>query len=255
MISLREQWGIGGTTIGAWLSNPSAISAELAARIGFDYVCVDNQHGAVDYQASIGMIQAVLLGGSRPLARAPWNEPGSIAKLLDAGAEGVIVPMVNSASEAVAVVRACRYPPAGGRSFGPTIVGMRHDDYLSHAKENIAVIPMIETAEAISNLDAIVAVPGIDAVYVGPADLSVSLGLAPRNNDGEATFDDALVTIVAACRGAGVVPGIHTTAALVPRRLEQGFRMLTVSTDLVAMRSAMADDLAIARRGSATFSV
>ena len=253
MISLREQWGIGGTTIGAWLSNPSAISAELAARIGFDYVCVDNQHGAVDYQASIGMIQSVLLGGSRPLARAPWNEPGSIAKLLDAGAEGVIVPMVNSASEAVAVVRACRYPPAGARSFGPTIVGMRHDDYLSHAKENIAVIPMIETAEAISNLDAIVAVPGIDAVYVGPADLSVSLGLAPRNNDGEATFDDALVTIVAACRGAGVVPGIHTTAALVPRRLEQGFRMLTVSTDLVAMRSAMADDLAIARRGSRPF--
>ena len=133
MTSLRERWAAGGTTIGAWLSNPSPVSAELAARIGFDFVCVDNLHGALDYQSSVGMIQSVLLGGSSPLARAPWNEPGSIAKLLDAGAEGVIVPMVNSTSDAKAVVRSCRYPPAGARSYGPTIVGMRHDDYLSHS--------------------------------------------------------------------------------------------------------------------------
>ena len=247
MTTLRTEWANGASTMGAWLSIPSTLSAEIAARAGFDYVCLDNQHGALDYHISVGMVQAVLLGGSRPIVRAPWNEPGIIAKLLDAGAEAVIVPMVNTPDEASAVVRACRYPPHGTRSYGPTIVGIRRPDYHSWSHANIAVIPMIETAEAISNVDAILAVAGIDAVYVGPADLSVSLGLPPRNNDGDAAFDDALATIVAACRKAGVVPGIHTTAALVERRLEQGFRMLTVSTDVVAMRSALTDDLAMAR--------
>ncbi len=106
---------------------------------------------------------------------------------------------------------------------------------------------MIETVEAISNLDDILAVPGIDAIYVGPADLSITLGLKPGNNDGDSTFDDALATIVAGCRKAGVVPGIHATAALVERRLEQGFRMITVTSDTLAMRSSLVADLATAR--------
>ena len=247
MTTLRSQWSSGDSTIGAWLSIPSAVSAELAARTGFDYVCLDNQHGALDYQVSIAMIQAVLLGGSRPVVRTPWNEPGIIAKFLDAGAEGIIVPMVNTSDDAGAVVRSCRYPPHGTRSYGPTLVGMRHDDYFAWSNHNVAVIPMIETAQAIANLDSILAVPGVNAIYVGPADLSVSLGLPPRNNDGESVFDEALLAIVKGCRDAGVVPGIHTTAALVARRLDQGFRMVTVSADVPALRNAFADDLRAAR--------
>ena len=247
MTTLRSHWSRNEATIGAWLSIPSIVSAELAARTGFDYVCLDNQHGALDYQVSVAMIQAVLLGGSRPIVRTSWNEPGTIAKFLDAGAEGIIVPMVNTADEADAVVRSCRYPPHGTRSYGPTLVGMRHDDYFAWSNDSVAVIPMIETVRAIANLDAILAVPSVDAIYVGPADLSVSLGLPPRNNDGHPAFDEALATIAEGCRNAGVVAGIHASAALVARRLEQGFRMVTVTADVTALRQALVEDLSTSR--------
>ena len=149
--------------------------------------------------------------------------------------------------EAQAVVRAGRYAPMGARSFGPVVAGMRRANHFEWSTDGIAIIPMIETVEAIANLDGILAVPGIDAIYVGPADLSITLGLKPGNNDGESKFDDALQTIVAACRKAGIVPGIHATAALVERRLEQGFRMITVTSDTLALKGSLTADLAIAR--------
>jgi 4-hydroxy-2-oxoheptanedioate aldolase len=247
MESLRSHWNEGRHTLGVWLTIPSVVSAEAAARVGFDYVCLDNQHGVLDYQQSVAMAQAIVLGGGTPIARVPWNEPGIIGKMLDAGIEGVIVPMVNSAAEAQAVVRAGRYPPLGSRSFGPVIAGMRRPDHFNWSTDGIAIIPMIETVEAVTHLDEILAVPGIDAVYVGPADLSVSLGLPPQANDDRSEFTEALLTIVAGCRNAGVVPGIHATAALIERRLEQGFRMITVTSDLLALRGSLAADLAVAR--------
>jgi 4-hydroxy-2-oxoheptanedioate aldolase len=210
-------------------------------------VCIDNQHVVNDYQTTVAMAQAVVLGGGTPICRVPWNEPGIIGKMLDAGIEGIIVPMVNSVAEAQAVVRAGRYAPIGARSFGPVIAGMRRSNHFDWAGDGIALIPMIETVEAISNLDDILAVPGIDAVYVGPADLSITLGLKPGNNDGEAKFDDALATIVKGCQNAGIVPGIHATAALVEKRLEQGFRMITVTSDALAMRGSLVADLETAR--------
>lgn len=249
MVSLREQWVAGRTTMGGWLSVPSPVSAEAAARVGFDYVCIDTQHGAVGYETAIGMLQALALGNGAPVVRVPWNEPGTIGKMLDAGAEGIIVPMVNSAAEAEAVVRACRYAPGGSRSWGPALAGMRRDDYHGWATANIAVIPMIETVEALDHLDEILATPGVDAVYVGPADLSVSLGLSPGNHDEHPEFREALGAIVAACRKAGVVAGIHASGALAARRLEQGFHMVTVASDLHAIRSGMAGELALARGG------
>ena len=215
--------------------------------MGFDYVCADNQHGAMDYQATVGIVQAVLLGGSRPIARVPWNEPGVIGKMFDAGCEGVVVPMVNTVAEAEAVVHASRYPPLGERSFGPVMASMRAADYSTTANDQLVVIPMIETAQAVRNIDDILAVPGIDAIYVGPADLSLSLGLPPGNNDDREEFTEALLTIAAACRRAGVVPGIHSTGALAERRLQQGFQMITVSGDMLAMRTRMAEELAEAR--------
>ncbi len=226
---------------------PSSVAAEAVAGEGFDYVCVDAQHGAIDYQATVALLQGIALGGSNPVVRVPWNEPGVIAKMLDAGAHGVIVPMVNTVAEAEAVVRACRYAPIGARSYGPTVVGLRHDDYVAWAAENVAVIAMIETAEAVRNVDDILAVPGIDAIYVGPADLSLTLGLPPRNNDDSPVFNEALQRIVAACRNRGVVPGAHCVGGVARRRAEQGFRLLTVSSDIAAMRHAMAADLRDAR--------
>ncbi len=244
---LRELWSDQQPTLGAWLSIASTASAEAAARVGFDYVCADNQHGAVDYQATVGMVQGVLVGGSRPIVRVPWNEPGIIGKMLDAGAEGVVVPMVNTVAEAEAVVRACRYPPLGARSYGPVLAGLRADTYAADANETVAVIPMIETVQAVRNIDDILAVPGVDAIYVGPADLSLSLGLPPGNNDDRAEFTEALLTITAACRRAGVVPGIHSSGALAELRLAQGFQMISVSADLLAMRARMGEELAQAR--------
>jgi 4-hydroxy-2-oxoheptanedioate aldolase len=245
--TLRDRWAAGDVTLGAWLTVPSPVTAEATARVGFDYVCVDTQHGATDYQMAVYMIQAVILGGSRPIVRVPWNEPGVIGKMLDAGATGVVVPMVNTASQAEAVVRAGRYPPLGERSFGPVMVGMRSPDYAAEANNRVAVIPMIETVEALSNLDDILAVPGLDAIYVGPADLSLSLGLPPGNNDGRPDFDDALDRIVGACRKAAVVAGIHASGALAERRVGQGFTLVTVASDLLAMRTRLAGELAEAR--------
>jgi 4-hydroxy-2-oxoheptanedioate aldolase len=246
-MSLRERWTAGDETLGLWLSIPDPSIAEIAAGQPVDYVCVDTQHGVIGYESSVGLIQAIGLAGGTPIVRVPWNEQGIIGKTLDAGAHGVIVPMVNTREQAEAVVRSVRYAPDGARSWGPVIAGGRHANYRSWAREHIAVIPMIETVEAISNLDDILSVPGIDAIYVGPADLSLTLGLEPRNNDGADAFDGALATIVAACGRHDVVPGIHSTGALVPRRREQGFRMITVTSDGLAVRAGFASELAATR--------
>jgi 4-hydroxy-2-oxoheptanedioate aldolase len=250
MSSLRDLWRSGATTLGGWLSVPSTVTAEAVARSGLDYVCIDTQHGAVEYSDAVPMIQAILLGGSRPIVRVPWNEPGIIGKMLDAGAQGVVVPMVNSVEEAEAVVRACRYAPDGARSFGPTMAAQRVEgDYVAWAREHVAVIPMIETTQAVAALDDILAVEGIDAVYVGPADLSLTLGLPPGNNDDEPTFMTALGDVASACARAGVVAGIHSTGALTPKRVESGFRMVTVTADIVAIRIGLAQEMYKARVG------
>ena len=246
--ALKALWKTGAAAHGAWLSIPSAISAEVVARTGFDYVCVDLQHGLVGYEAAVHMLQAIDLGAGAPVVRVPWNEPGVIGRMLDAGAMSLIVPMVNSPAEARAAVSACRYAPEGTRSFGP-LRGFLRDGarYYGTANAEIACIPMIETAQAVANLDAILDVPGIDAVYVGPADLSITLGLPPGNNDDRPEFVAALEKVVAACRARGIVPGIHATAALAGRRREMGFRMITVSADQIALGDGMRAELKQAR--------
>ncbi|MFQ5558731.1 MAG: HpcH/HpaI aldolase/citrate lyase family protein, partial [Acidimicrobiales bacterium] len=194
------------------------------------------------------LLQAVNLGDATPVVRVPWHEPGIIGKSLDAGARAIIVPMVNSRTEAAAAVRACRYAPAGSRSFGP-IRATRQEgaDYYRHANDDVVVIPMIETAKAVADLDDILSVPGVDAIYVGPADLSVSLGLPPGNNDDEPAFVEAYETIVKGCRDHGVVPGCHASAELCARRTEQGFRMITITSDALALARATGEDVAMAR--------
>ncbi|MFQ5381618.1 MAG: HpcH/HpaI aldolase/citrate lyase family protein [Dehalococcoidia bacterium] len=243
------KWKAGEPTFGCWLAIPSSFSAEVMARQGFDYVCIDMQHGIADYQVAVTMLQAISQTDSMPFVRVPWNEPGIIGRMLDAGAMGVVIPMVNSVEEAERAVGACRYAPSGYRSFGPVRAGFYAGaDYFAHANEQVACIPMIETRQAIAGIDDILGVPGIDAVYVGPADLSITLGLRPAmDNEGE--FKTALETIVSACGRHGVTPGIHASAQLAEKRTDGGFKMITVSSDTGALASGAASDIRLARGG------
>jgi 4-hydroxy-2-oxoheptanedioate aldolase len=240
----KRAWREGRTTYGAWLQLPDSFASEAMAHQGFDWVCIDMQHGAVDYQTALGMLQAISTTDTIPFVRVPWNEPGIIGKMLDAGAYGVVIPMVNSHAEAEAAVGACLYQPAGYRSFGPVRAAYYGGaDYAGHANDEIACIPMIETKPAIEQLDDILSVPGIAAVYVGPADLSLTLGLPPGMDNDAPEFDEALKTIVDSCARHGITPGIHSNASLAAKRAAQGFKMITVSSDLGAMARGAAQDL------------
>lgn len=246
----KAMWREGKVTHGAWLSIPSPISAEAMAHQGFDWLCIDMQHGLIDYQVAVAMLQAINTTDTIPFVRVPWNEPGIIGKMLDAGALGVIIPMVNSVEEARAAVAACRYYPDGARSFGPTRLGYAYGtDYFANANAEVACIPMIETGRAVEQLDEILLVPGIDAVYVGPADLSITLGQQPRM-DNEGAFEEARLKIARACSARGITPGIHASAELAEKHAAAGYRMITVSSDLGAMTQGTAADLRHVKGGA-----
>jgi 4-hydroxy-2-oxoheptanedioate aldolase len=249
---LKRKWAEGATTLGAWISMREPLVAEVAGNAGFDYVCVDMQHGLSDLHDTVAALQALAGGAAAPLVRVPWNEPGIIGRALDLGALGVVIPMVNNRADAEAAVAACRYAPLGGRSFGPTVALQRFGPtYYDRANRDIACIPMIETVEALGNLDEILSVPGVDAAYIGPADLSISLGLPPRQDQDDERFQQALAAVVAACNRHGVVPGVHANAGIATTREQQGFRMITVTADLVAAVSALRADLAATRPAAA----
>jgi len=249
--TVKSKWRAGEVTHGAWLSIPSSFSAEVMAHQGYDWLCIDMQHGVIDYQVAVTMLQAIGATETIPFVRVPWNEFGIIGKMLDAGAYGVIIPMVNSVDEAKAAVAACRYYPAGSRSFGPTRAGFYAGaDYYGGANEQIACIPMIETKQAVERLDDLLAVPGIDAVYVGPADLSITLGQQPRM-DNEGAFEQARLRIADACARHRVTAGIHASAALAPKHAAAGYRMITITSDVAALAAGAARDLAAVRAGDA----
>ena len=250
MTRLKTTWADGGSALGFWISSDSGSVAEIVATQDVDYLNIDMQHGLVDYSGAVDVMRALSATGATITCRVPWNEPGIIGKVLDAGAMGVIIPMVNTVEQAEAAVAACRYAPLGARSHGPIRAArVNGPDYPATANARVACIPMIETTEAMANLDAILDVPGIDAVYVGPADLSLTLGLPPAGDHDDASFNEALDTIVAACTKRGIVAGIHANPGLTQKRLAQGFRMVTVSSDLLSLASGLAADLETARSG------
>jgi 4-hydroxy-2-oxoheptanedioate aldolase len=229
---LRECWAGDRAALGAWLTIGSGFSAEIMAHAGFDWACVDMQHGVIDYQQMVVMLQAMSGTPVTPLVRVPWNEPGIIGKSLDAGARGVIIPMVNSPAEAERAVAACRYAPVGHRSYGPLRANYSAGpEYYENANADVLCIVMIETREAVARVDDILSVPGIDAVYIGPADLSITLGLSPAPDHDEAVFADAITRVVTACKAHGVVPGIAGNQKTAPKRVAQGFRLVEVASD------------------------
>ncbi len=245
-----ETWRAGGQTIGAWLSSDSAFTTEIMAHVGFDWLCVDQQHGANESSAMVPMLQAISTTDTVPFVRVRWNEPSQIMRALDAGAYGVVVPLVNNREEAERAVWACRYPPDGGRSSGAFRAGLYGGaNYSLEANDNIACIVMIETAEALDNLDEILAVPGVDAAYMGPSDLAYALGMQPTGDNSDPRHIETVETIYDACRRHGVAPGAHTgSLAFTQRWLQHGFQMVTLGSDMGFMRAAAQSDLAAARQ-------
>jgi 4-hydroxy-2-oxoheptanedioate aldolase len=248
---LKEAWKAGRKTVNGWLSIPSAFSAEMMAQLGFESLTVDLQHGVQDYMSAVACFQGMQALGPTPMARLPWNEPGIAGKLLDAGAQGLICPMVNTAAQAEAFVAACRYPPLGGRSNGPVRAGLYGEPgrYFETANDDVLCLPMIETREALDNLDSILAVPGVDGIYIGPTDLGISIGLLPPIMERE---DAALFAIYAdvikACRARGKFVGLHcTTGAYVRRMHDMGFDYATLGSDVTNMALGVRAQMAAAR--------
>jgi len=241
-------WREGGQTVGGWLSVGNAFTAESMAHVGFDWLCIDMQHGLIDYQDVKVMLPAISTTNVMPIVRVPWNEPYEIMKVLDAGAYGVIVPLINNRAEAEKAVSACRYPPQGMRSFGPVRAAMYGgSNCAGEANNEIACIAMIETAEGIENVDEIAATPGLDAIYIGPSDLGYGLGLGPMAFE-DPKHKETVAMILAACKKAGIGAGIHTGSLDYTKRyLEMGFNMVTLGTDSAFMGRLARQELKQAR--------
>lgn len=245
-----------GPVLNGWLHLPGALSAEIMGRAGYDSLTVDLQHGLIGDGGLLATLQAIAATPAAPLVRVPGLHSPDLMRVLDAGAEGVICPLVDTPEQARALVHACRYPPLGGRSLGPTrarlVLG---EDYADRADREVLVLAMIETREALANLDAILATPGLSGVYVGPGDLSLSL-------TGRATLDLRREDLFEAARhiarrtlAEGLVPGIFTPNAELARvALDLGYRLVTAGTDaalLGAAARAVLDDPRLAPRGPA----
>lgn len=238
---LRERWSRGETTTNCWLTIPQPFVAEIASRSGFDSLCIDMQHGLVDFDALPGMLQATTAAGRPTLVRVPWNEPSIIMRVLDMGAAGVIVPLVESAEEARRAVAACLYPPRGNRSFGPARAAVVVPDYFRRAQEGLLVFAMIETRKGLENLDDILDTPGLSGAYIGPADLSLSLGFPPETDSVRPAHQDAVKRVVAACHERGLVIGLHTNGPeFAAVAAGWGVDLVTIASDSKVLASALA---------------
>jgi 4-hydroxy-2-oxoheptanedioate aldolase len=239
--------------VNGWMSIPDPFANALFARAGWDSVTLDAQHGLFDYATLAASLQA--LAGARPrrLVRVPRNEPGYIGKVLDAGADGVIAPMINSVGEARALAAACWYPPRGSRSFGPILAALRTGGlpYQKGPAQAIEVLAMIETREALDAVEEIAAVDGITGLFVGPSDLALALGLEPGQDREEGVLLDAYRRIVQAAQRAQKTVGIYCASPGYARKMAAlGFSMVTVISDAAVLSRAAAADCAAARETS-----
>tara|TARA_B100000029_G_scaffold504288_1_gene582867 strand:- start:1578 stop:2369 length:792 start_codon:yes stop_codon:yes gene_type:complete len=231
---LRKIFSENKAAINGWLVIPNSLLAEVLAHEGWDSLTIDMQHGGVDYTNALQMLQAISTTEVVPMVRANWNEPGHIMKILDAGAYGVICPMINNRKEAEKFVQACLYPPTGNRSFGP-IRGLLYggSDYAKHSNNEILKFAMIETKEAINNLDKIMTTPGLDGIYIGPADLSLAIGEEPSfdKDENSSTFSE-IQNILKHAKKNNIFAGIHNaTPEYALKMIKMGFNLVTVGSD------------------------
>jgi len=237
--------------VGYWVVLDSPVSTERVARLGYDYVALDAQHGLMGYSGWLHGLMAIDAAGAAGIVRVPSNNAAFIGQALDAGAAGVIVPLVNNAEEAAAAVRAVRYPPHGMRSYGPMRSALRIGPVPAEVDATVLCLAMIETPEGLANVKEICAVPGIDGVYIGPSDLCLAVGgKFPNDPDVAEEFNAALVTIREAAQDAGVIAAIHTASGeIAAQRISEGFTFVTVASDLSHLEIAAANHLATARSG------
>ena len=248
---IRELWAADQPVYNGWLSLPHSLSAEIMAHQGFDSVTLDLQHGMIDYSDAVPMLVALSTTDAVPMCRVPWNDPGILMKMLDAGSYGLICPMINSVEQAQQLVAATRYPPLGSRSYGPIRASLyAGKEYVQQANTTVVLMAMIETREALEQVEAIAAVPGLDGLYIGPNDLALSLGLHAHFDSEEPVMLDALERILQAARKQGKQAGIHCgSVAYAKRMVAQGFRLVTVGSDARFMASGAAQTVQELRDG------
>lgn len=235
--------------VNGWLAIPSSYSAEIAGHQGYDAVTVDLQHGLIDFAAALSMLQALSSTPATPLVRVSHNEPAQIMRMLDAGAYGIICPMVNTAEEAQRFVDACRYAPQGSRSFGPAralLYGGK--DYPQHANQQILTLAMIETRSGLTNLDAILDVNGLDGVFIGPNDLSLTLTGQASAESQHPDMLYAIDRVLTRTRACGKIAGIFCTSGeAATQRVAQGFQLVTPANDVMQLTHAARYAVATAR--------
>lgn len=234
---IKQMWNAGQYVTMGWLSVSHGFTAEIMARQGFDTLCVDMQHGTTEMNEVWPMLQAISQTDTVPVVRVAWNDPATIMKALDLGAYGIIVPLVNNAEEAAKAVSACRYPPVGIRSSGPVrAVHYGGSDYVANANDEIVMMAMIETKEGIANLDAICATPGLDAVYIGPADLSFALDMEPRGDNPDPLHMETCNKILKSAHDHGIKAVMHCASAeFAAGAVKRGFDMVMLTSDLASM--------------------
>ncbi len=231
---LKQLWREGKPALGVWVSTGDPYVVESLAHAGFDWVLIDMQHGmGIDVWRAVACLQALRGTEAVPLVRLPWNRPEYFQWVLDAGAYGVLVPLVNSPEDARRAVQACRYPPLGNRSFGPNRARLYGPDYYERANEEIALIVQIEHVEAVHQVEAIARVEGVDALYIGPADLAISMGLRPGLDVKDPQHVAACRRVLEVARAAGKVAGIHCAGPEeVVRRFREGWMFCPAGSDI-----------------------
>lgn len=247
---VRRRLAADEPSVGTWLSLPSPEAAEYVATLGFDWLVVDTEHNAIDLRTLSQMFGVIAPTGVAPMVRIPWNSPENFKRVLDAGAWGVVVPMVNSRAEAEMAVEAARFPPKGKRSVGGGMPAIRYGttgaDYLKHADDEILVVLQIEHITGVEHADEILSVPGVDACFIGPNDLAASMGIGlgvPLESDNDA-LNAAITEIREACVRNRVASGIHASgAAGVNQRIGEGFQFLAMASELSFLLSGLRKDI------------
>lgn len=251
MSKLKDVWAAGNSVINGWLSLPSSHLAEVMAHQEWDSLTIDLQHSSIDVAAAIPMLQAMAATDVTPIVRVPWNEPSVMMRVLDAGAYGIICPMVNNRADAERFVSACQYPPLGMRSNGAyrgMIVG--GTDYQKTANSEIATFAMIETREGLANIKEIAETPGLDALYIGPTDLAFDHGHPPVHNNFVGPVAELIAQILEGAHAAGIKAGVHATRTdYAAKMMADGFDLVTPTSDLRMIQAAAPDVFAGLGRG------